>query len=112
MNSKAIIALAIICAALCAADLITGWAKAVINKNLSSTKSRNGIIKKGCMILVIGLCYGVDFLLEVNIFYEIMVVYYSLNEALSIVENLTEMGIPIPKTIKERLEKEKEGLEK
>ena len=93
-------------------DYITGVASAWANKELNSHKGRQGIISKICIFLVIGIAVIVD---DVLIAGDIVVLgqgalrtsfilFYVSNELISVVENLTKLGVPMPEKIKEVLE--------
>ena len=90
-------------------DYGTGMAEAYINKTLNSRIGVKGILKKiGYLVLV---CVGgvVDYLIsaglaaanvEISITYccgLIVCVWLIINELISILENLSELGTPIPK---------------
>lgn len=89
-------------------DYGTGMAEAYINKTLNSRIGVKGILKKlGYVVLV---CVGgvVDYLIctglaSVGIDYSsycfglIVAVWLIINELISILENLSELGTPIPK---------------
>lgn len=88
-------------------DYSTGMAEAYINKTLNSRIGVKGILKKvGYLVLV---CVGgvVDYLIgaglaSVGIDYSsycfglIVAVWLIINELISILENLSELGTPIP----------------
>lgn len=89
-------------------DYGTGMAEAYINKTLNSRIGVKGILKKlGYVVLV---CVGgvVDYLIGAGLatagvefssyyFGLIIAVWLIINELISILENLTEIGTPIPK---------------
>ena len=89
-------------------DYGTGMAEAYINKTLNSRIGVKGILKKiGYLVLV---CVGgvVDYLIcaglatagiEFSSYYFglIVAVWLIINELISILENLSELGTPIPK---------------
>lgn len=86
-------------------DYLTGFLKAVKNKNVVSSKLRDGLIKKSgeCIIIIISvfLQYLVGIPKEVSLSVSC---YISIMELISICENLGKLGVPIPKFIRERLE--------
>ena len=86
-------------------DYITGIMKAIINKNVSSEVGFKGIFKKILILFMIALANKIDILLDnVGIRY-IAVSFYLINEGISIIENASIIGLPIPKKIKDTLEK-------
>lgn len=86
-------------------DYITGVLKGYISKEVSSSVGARGIAKK-CMIFVM-VIIGVllDRLLgsESWVFRTIICYFYIANEGISILENCTVLGLPIPEAIKEAL---------
>lgn len=104
--------LAILLVTLVVIDYITGVASAWVNKELNSHKGRQGILSKICIFLVIGISVIIDDVLIAN---EIIILgqgalrtsfilFYVSNELISVVENLTKLGVPMPDKIKEVLE--------
>lgn len=98
-------------------DYITGVMAAYIRpkKKLSSKKGFIGILKKLAVLTSVVFAHGIDLAVGQNVFATL--VTYSLlgNEGLSIIENLSYCGVPIPISIKRKLEQytcEKEGTSK
>lgn len=96
--------------ALNAADYITGTMKARIMKTTSSSAGLKGIVKKFSYWIMIGLSFGLVPLLnevgeaigaDLSIFSPIIgwgiLAMLMMNEFRSVCENLTELGVPIPK---------------
>lgn len=85
-------------------DILTGWAKAFVNKNLWSRKSLFGFARKMLILSVIIVANIVDQILDLNgLVATATLLFYVANEGLSIVENLTQVGVPIPKVITDKL---------
>lgn len=90
------------------ADYGTGIAAAWIKGTLSSRKSISGILKKVGYLAVIAVGMTCDFLIEygltaigqsVSVSFAVglvIIIWLILNECLSILENLSEMGVPVP----------------
>lgn len=76
-------------------DIITGYIKAVINKNIDSTKMRDGILKKCCELLCILLGYIMNFAFGTNVILFAISIYILLMEITSLLENLKAMGIDL-----------------
>lgn len=95
-------------------DIITGWAKAIKNGNLWSTKSVYGAGRKVLALFVVIISNIIDNILNLNgALVVIIMFYYIATEGLSILENLAEMNVPFPEQIKDKLEVLKEkGSEK
>ncbi len=97
-------------------DYITGTIKARTNKSESSSKGLNGIIKKVCYWILIGVSFLVSFLLvqlgnKININLEFIMLFgwftlacLIVNETRSIIENFVEIGINVPSFLKKGLE--------
>lgn len=94
-------------------DILTGWVKAFKVGNLWSRKSVYGAGRKMLVIFIVIIANMLDHILQLHgaFLYGIMI-YYIATEILSIIENLSEIGFPIPPQIQEKLEvlkaKEKE----
>lgn len=85
-------------------DIITGLICGYKAKNISSQKSKEGVIKKLGYIIAIILSVGVDRLLGQQGIFRTMVIYYLVaTDGISIIENLAIMGIPLPEKIKNSL---------
>ena len=88
-----------------AIDIITGWAKALKNGNLWSTKSVMGAGRKSLVLFVVILTNILDHILNLNGVLVVGVMwYYIATEGLSILENLAEMNVPFPEFVKDKLE--------
>ena len=94
-------------AILAVADFITGIVKYYNRKELNSEKMFKGICKKFYMFVIILLSETLEFYYNIPVF-KITVSFYAANESLSILENCAEY-IPIPDTLKERLEQVRGG---
>jgi len=91
-------------------DYISGILKGLYNKKLSSQIGFKGILKKIFILIIVSLSVICE-KLGIPAIREITIVFFVVNEGLSILENATEMGLPIPEAIKEALLqiREKEG---
>lgn len=88
-----------------AIDVITGWAKALKNGNLWSTKSVYGTGRKLLALFVVIIANIIDNILGLNGIVIIAIMYYYIaTEGLSILENLAEMNVPFPEQVKNKLE--------
>lgn len=87
-----------------AIDILTGWAKAIKNGNLWSTKSVFGAGRKILALFVVIIGNIIDNILGLNgALILIIMFYYIATEGLSILENLAEMNVPFPEQIKDKL---------
>ncbi len=92
-------------------DIITGLIKALKNKNLNSTKIREGLYNKVSEILALIFAYGIEYVTNyIKIGTDIPTVgfvstYIIITEIISIVENLCETNKSIYKLFSPFLEK-------
>lgn len=87
-----------------ALDYVSGIIKAFNNKTLSSRIGLRGLLKKIGILIVVMLAVLIDRVTGNTGAIRTLVLYYFVaNEGLSIVENLGQAGLPIPKTIKNAL---------
>ena len=85
-------------------DYISGLIKAYETKTLSSSIGFRGILKKLGILVLVMLAVLVDRITIDNGGIRTLVIYYFVaNEGLSILENLAQSGIPVPKKLKEAL---------
>ena len=84
-------------------DLITGLAKGYkADREISSSKLRDGGFKKAGILLVMLLAYGLSALFnDVNkVIFNTVQAYYVYTELISIVENLIALDIALPQIIR------------
>ena len=87
-------------------DYLTGVMVAIHNKELSSEVGFRGIAKK---VLIFALV-GIGNIIDVNILQDgtairtAVIFFYISNEGISILENATVLGLPIPQKLKDILE--------
>lgn len=97
-----------------AADIVTGWIQASVNSTWDSTKMRTGLFRKGGELLVVILAYIAEYAIpmvrqaHVATF---MSIYIVMMEVLSVIENLDQAGVFIPKFIRDRLGKVKDEMD-
>lgn len=85
-------------------DYVSGLIKAFITKQVSSKIGFKGIVKKVAILLIIMLATLVDRVTgETGAIRTLVIYYFVANEGLSILENLGQAGLPIPKSIKNAL---------
>lgn len=86
-------------------DYITGVMSAVVTKTLSSTKGYKGIFHKILIFALVGIgnMLDVHIIKEGSIIRTAVVFYYIANEGISILENCTEIGLPVPKKLRDVL---------
>lgn len=85
-------------------DYISGLIKAYNTKELSSKVGFKGILKKVGVLLIVMLSVVIDRITgNVGAIRTLVIYYFVANEGLSIIENLGEAGLPIPKPLKDAL---------
>jgi len=91
--------------ALSVADYITGVMKAWLKKELSSAIGAKGIFQKVSIFILVGVVHVLDaeFLGHGDVLREAVIFFYIANEGLSVLENVVELGVPVPEFLKERL---------
>lgn len=86
-------------------DYVTGILSAIYNKNLNSKIGYKGIIKKFSYLFIIALSVIIDNVLGQTGTIRTLVIYFFVaNDGLSILENVAEMNIPLPKKLIDVLE--------
>ena len=77
------------------------WKKSGKSKTgaLNSVSAWIGLCRKGVSLLVVLVAYRLDVTLGVNYIKTAVVIAFIANEAISIVENLGIMGVPLPSII-------------
>lgn len=106
-----------------AIDYITGLIKAYMQKELSSKKGMLGIFKKFAYILVVVVGIIADYLcklfiteFDINFTFTIpiallLAIWLTINELISILENLNAINIPMPKFLQVLISKLKNTVE-
>ena len=85
-------------------DYISGLIKAYNTKTLSSKIGIKGLLKKVGILCVVILSVLLDRISgETGVIRTMVIYYFVANEGLSVLENLTEAGLPIPQFIKNAL---------
>lgn len=86
-------------------DYVTGFASAIVRKELSSSVGFKGLARKILIFLIVGIANVLDvYVLGANaVLRTAVILFYMANEGLSIIENAGEIGLPIPKKLKEVL---------
>lgn len=90
-------------------DIGTGILNAILKKKLSSKRSYVGMFKKVSIIAVVITSFIIEQSLKIEKVGEIVTTFFIITEALSILENCKDMGIPIPKFLKDILIDKKGG---
>lgn len=89
-------------------DYITGIIKSIFQETTNSKIGFKGILKKILMLCAVALAVLLDVILDTkNLKYNcryLVVCFYFANEGLSILENVINAGLPVPKQLKNMLE--------
>lgn len=82
-------------------DYITGIIKAVYNKQVSSGIGFKGILKKITILVVVVLANIIQVLTGGNVaIREIVIMFYIVNESISILENVAAVSTKMPEQLK------------
>lgn len=84
-------------------DYITGVIAGIYNKELSSYKGFKGILKKLGLYLVVSISVFLERHMGIPAIREMVITFFIANEGISILENLTEMGVEFPNALKNML---------
>lgn len=92
-------------------DFITGIVTAIMNKSLktesgklNSTVTWKGLAKKTMTLVLVGLAYQLEKVSGFAGIKDIVVIGFIVDESISILENASLMGIPIPNVLKKVLD--------
>lgn len=93
-------------------DIATGITKGFFVKEAQSTKALLGIVKHMLIVLLVLFVYPYMQLLNLGGFATLFVFFYIATYTISIIENLSALGVPFPSFIKERFERLKDQADK
>lgn len=87
-------------------DYVTGLIKSGYKGNLSSSVGWKGLLRKGAIFFVIIVAHQMDMITanELPMFRIASAYFYIANEAISITENISELGVPLPSFLVTSLE--------
>jgi toxin secretion/phage lysis holin len=96
-----------------ALDVIAGLARAWIERKVNSSIMRKGLVRKSCYFVAIMLAVLLDRALFHGqpAFRTLVLSYLCVNEALSVLEHLVAVGVPLPRQVKEALQRLEEELD-
>lgn len=86
-------------------DVLTGLFAAFIAKTLNSSVSWSGMCKKVVMILAVGMGAALEPYSGSIPLGKLIAVFYTFHEGLSVMENMSRAGVPIPSQLRDALEK-------
>ena len=85
-------------------DYLTGTVRAIKERKLNSRTGFIGLLKKALIFTVVLLAHVLDEVTGVGALRSMAVMFYISNEGISIIENLSKLGVPFPPKIKDVLE--------
>ena len=106
-----------------ALDYLTGMVSAWIHRTISSKAGVIGVIKKLCYMIAVAVAVVVDQVIRIaahnagietelpNIFALLVTFWLILNECISILENLSEIGVPLPNFLMQVIKRLKKNTE-
>lgn len=92
-------------------DVLTGMAKAWVTKSLNSTVSRRGLIEHVIVAIMCITVYPYLMYLGFNEFATAFLLFFTVSYCVSLIENLSALGVPFPTGLKKRLEKLRDELD-
>jgi len=97
-----------------AIDYVTGVMCAILDRKLSSDIGARGIFKKVLIfsLVVVGNIIDTNILGEGGVIRTAVIFFYMSNEGISILENATRLGLPIPEKLRTVLQQLNEGGDK
>lgn len=95
-------------------DYTTGLTRAWVNQEVSSDVGLKGIARKSVILVVLIVAVLLDRLLNTGswVFRTLVCYFYISNEGISLLENCTGLGLPIPEKLKDALAQLKDGEKK
>lgn len=94
-------------------DYLTGIMAAILNKRLSSEVGFHGIFKKVVIFALVAVGHIVDthVIQHGSVIRTAVIFFYLSNEGISILENASLIGLPVPQKLKDVLEQLRDGKE-
>jgi toxin secretion/phage lysis holin len=86
-------------------DYVTGLMCAILEKKLSSVIGARGIFKKVVIFTLVGVAHIIDSRIigDGSAIRTAVIFFYLSNEGISIIENASKIGLPIPQKLKDIL---------
>lgn len=96
-----------------AIDYITGILLAIHDKKISSEVGYKGIVKKFLIFMIVSMGNILDtYILGTgSTLRTLVIIFYLTNEGFSILENAGQLGLPIPKKLRDAIQKLNNGNE-
>ena len=88
--------------AFAAVDYVTGVMCAVVDKKLSSSVGFKGIFRKVLIFVMVGIAHILDAQVIGNgsVLRTAVIFFYISNEGVSLLENASHLGLPVPEAVK------------
>lgn len=93
-------------------DYVTGVLCAKYTGTVSSKVGFKGIIKKVCLLAVVIVSVFMDKLIDTDVIRTLVIFYFISNEGISIIENVSKVGISIPEELINVINKLKDKFKK
>lgn len=93
-------------------DYLSGVMCGIVNKKLSSEVGFKGIFKKIMIIFLVGITNLLGVSTGVEGLRYIVISFYIANEGISIIENASVLGLPVPQKVKDVLDQLKNNKDK
>lgn len=93
-------------------DIVTGICKGFLVKEANSTKGLLGIVKHMLVVCLVIIAYPYLKIMDQEIFGTLFVWFYIAVYGISIVENLGQLGVPVPQWVRDRLAKLQDTTDK
>lgn len=86
-------------------DYITGLMCAILDKKLSSEIGFRGIFKKVLIFVMVGVAHLIDSRMigDGSVLRTAIIFFYCSNEGVSLLENASRVGLPVPQKLKDIL---------
>ena len=86
-------------------DYITGLMCAILDKKLSSEIGFRGIFKKVLIFVMVGIAHLIDSRMigDGSVLRTAIIFFYCSNEGVSLLENASRVGLPVPEKLKDIL---------
>ena len=95
-------------------DYLLGVMCGIVEMHLSSDVGARGIFKKVVIFSLVGIAHIIDqnIIGDGGVIRTAVIFFYLSNEGISIIENATRLGLPIPEKLRDILEQLKDGGDK
>ena len=84
-------------------DYISGILKAFYLGQVSSRKGYRGLIKKTGILFTVVVANLTDLILGLTVFRSAICMFFCMNEFISVLENASAVGVPIPDFLRDKL---------